>query len=102
MIGLDHVALVGFRVQAAPALLDLGELATQHHMQSLLRHGMADRVADIVVEAAERLLAAVDERDPASEAVKDVRELEGDVAAARDQDSSRKFIEMERLVRGDA
>ena len=47
------------------------------------------------------LLAAIDQRDLAAEAVEDAGELDGDIAAALDQDALRQLLEMEGLVRRD-
>ena len=48
-------------------------------------------VAHVVVEAAQDLLAAIDQRHLGAEAVEDAGELDRDVAAALDQDALRQL-----------
>ena len=64
--------------------------------------GFAEARADVLVEAAQELVAAVQQRHAAAEAAEDAGELDRDVAAADDQDALRQAFEMEHLVRGDA
>src|SRR6185312_1029344 len=102
LVGLDDVALVGLGVKRVAALLDLGELATERDVHAAPFHRIVNTVADIVVEAAQDLFAAINERDVRAQAVEDVREFECDVAAAGDQNALRQLFEMKRFVRGDA
>src|SRR3546814_8911277 len=55
-----------------------------------------------MVIAAQDHVGAVDQRYLGAEFVEDARELVGDIARARDQDTLRDRVEVERLVRGDA
>ena len=65
------------------------------------RHRRRQPVAQILVEAAQNFIAAIDQRHVGAEAVEDRGELDGDIAAARDDDAARQFLQMECLVRGD-
>jgi len=58
-------------------------------------------MADVGVEAAQDLLAAVELGHRTAQAVKDPGELDGDVAAADHGDVVRQHLQVERLVRGD-
>ena len=58
-------------------------------------------IAQLLVEAAQDLGAAIEERGVDAEAVEDAGKLDRDVAAADDQDGFRQGLEMERLVGGD-
>src|SRR5690606_29133552 len=69
---------------------------------ALLFHLLVQRGAQIRVEAAEDLLTTIDERRLDAEAVEDVGELDGDVAAAGNRDGLRKTLQVERLAGGDA
>ena len=63
--------------------------------------GLAESVANVLVEAAQKLVAAMQERDLAAEPVEHARELHRDIAAADDQDPLRQGLEVEDLVRRD-
>ena len=58
-------------------------------------------VADVVIEAAQDLLAAADEDGFNTQAREDAREFDRDVAAANDDDTRWQFFEVESLIRGD-
>ena len=59
------------------------------------------RAAQVHVEAGEDLAAAIDQRGLDTQAVEDVGELDGDIAAAGDGDRLRQFGKVESLVGGD-
>ena len=84
-----------------PVLLDGGDVGVDAHVDLALEHLGHQAVAHVLVEAAQDLLAAVDQRRLDAEAVEDAGELDGDVAAADDQDRGRQLLQMERLVGGD-
>ena len=71
-------------------------------MQSAGLHRVVQRIADVLIETAQYLLAAINERNVDSEPVEDVRKLQRDISAACDQDAPGQLVEMKRLVRGDA
>ena len=54
-------------------------------------------VAHVVVEAAQDVVAAIDQRHLGAEAVEDAGELDRDIAAALDQDALRQFLADETL-----
>ena len=54
-------------------------------------HLRAQMLTHVVVEAAQDILAAIDQRHLGAEAVEDAGELDRDVAAALDQDALRQF-----------
>ena len=78
------------------------ERPAEGELDAALGIGFAERVAHILVEAAQELVAAVQQRDLAAEPGEDAGELDGDIAAADHQDALRQALEMEDLVRGDA
>jgi hypothetical protein len=59
-------------------------------------------LAHVLAEAREDFLAAVDQGHLHAQAMEDVGELDGDVAAAGDQDGARQLRQVERLVGGNA
>ncbi len=63
--------------------------------------GLGEAVAQILVEAAQDLVAAVDERRLDAEPGEDAGELHRDVAAADDDDALRQARQVEGLVGGD-
>ena len=56
--------------------------------------------ADVLVEAAQDVLAAIDQNGLDAEALEDAGEFDGDVTAAGDDDAGGKFLEMEGFVGG--
>ena len=64
-------------------------------------HFLAQVFADIVVEAAQDIFAAIDQRHSAAQPRKDAGEFHRDIAAALDDDALGQSLQMERLVRGD-
>ena len=56
--------------------------------------------AHLVVEAAQDILAAIDERHMRAEAGENAGELDRDIAAALDHDLRRQLRQVKRLVRG--
>jgi len=57
--------------------------------------------AQIVVETAQNILPAIDQRHLGPKPVENARELDGDIAAALDQNARGQFFQMKRLVRRD-
>src|SRR5688572_29235906 len=58
-------------------------------------------IAQIVIEAAQDLLAAIDHDRLDAETVEDAGELDRDIAAADDANTPRQAFQMKGLVRGD-
>ena len=65
-------------------------------------HRVVQHAPQVHIEAREDLLAAIDQRGVDAEAMKDVGEFDGDVAAALDHDRLRQFLEVEGFVGKDA
>ena len=101
-----HVALVGVAAgevadQAGGALLNTGVFAAQDHLDAALFDLGGEVAADVVVEAAQDVGAAVHQGGVDAQAVEDAGELDGDVAAADDDDPLRQLRQVEGLVGGD-
>ena len=73
--------------------------AAGDHPDAALLHLDAQVLAHVVVEAAQNILAAIDQRHVRAETGKDAGELDRDVAAALDHHAARQFRQMKRLVR---
>ena len=101
---IDHRTLAVVEAHAEAVL----DLVDRHHVpldlqdDAALAHRRRDGVAEITVEAAQDLLAAVELGHRGAEAVHDAGELAGDIAAADDEHPFRLGLEVEDLVRGDA
>ena len=61
------------------------------HLDAALLHLGAQVLAHVVVEAAQDVLAAIDQRHVGAEAVEDAGELDRDIAAALDHDAVRQI-----------
>ena len=81
-------------------LLDRGDRLPGDDLDAAPLHFVAQMRAHVVVEAAQNIIAAIDQRHIAAEAGKDSGKLHRDIAAALDENALRKLLEMERLVRG--
>ena len=68
---------------------------------ALLLHLGAHMLADVLVETAQDVVAAIDHGHVGAEAGEDAGEFQRDIAAALDHDALRQFGEMKRLVGGD-
>ena len=82
-------------------LVDLLDGAAGDDGDALLLHLGAHMLADVLVEAAQDVVAAIDHGDVGAEAREDAGEFQRDIAAALDHDALRQFGEVKRLVRGD-
>ena len=71
------------------------------HGDAAAAHLVAQVLAHVVVETAQDVLAAIDQRHLAAEPGEDAGELHRDIAAALDDDALGQFGQMKRLVRGD-
>ena len=81
--------------------IDLFDGAARQDRDAVLFHLGADVRANIMVEAAQDIIAAIDQGDIAAEPGKDAGELESDISAALDHDALRQLREMKHLVGGD-
>src|SRR3546814_9706680 len=89
-------------METATTLVDTIDGGLDDDLDALFHHLAGQRVAHVVVEAAQDLRAAVDQRDLAAEAVEDTGEFDRDVAAARNHYALRQLLQVEGVVGGDA
>ena len=82
-------------------LLEVREDVPGDDADALLDVGLGETVAQILVEAAQDLVAAIDDRRLDAEVRENAGELHGDVAATGDDDPLRQARQIERLVGGD-
>ena len=82
-------------------LLDAREDVPGDDADALLGVGLGQTVAQILVEPAQDLVAAIDDRRLDAEVRENAGELHRDVAAAGDDDALRQARQIERLVRRD-
>ena len=82
-------------------LVDLVDGAAGDNSDAALLHLGAHMGADVLVETAQNVVAAIEHGYVGAEAGKDAGEFQRDIAAALDHDALRQFGEMKRLVRGD-
>src|SRR5690606_24009735 len=82
-------------------LLQRGVLAAEDDLDAALLELAGEVGADVVVEAAQDVGAAVDQGGLDPEAGEDAGELDRDVAAAGDEDALRQFRQVEGLFGGD-
>ncbi len=82
-------------------LVDLVDGAAGEDGDALLLHLGADMLADVLVEAAQDVVAAIDHGHVGAEAGEDAGKFQRDIAAALDHDALRQLRQMKRLVRGD-
>ena len=97
-IGHHIAAVLEPHAQAVGRFGDGRDIGAQPQIDAGLAHLAGDEMADLLVEAAQHLLAAVQLGDPRAQAVEDGRELAGDVAAADHQQTLRKRLEVENGV----
>src|SRR5215203_6331420 len=64
--------------------------------------GLAERRPDVIVEAAQELVAPVQKRDPRPEPGEDAGELDRDVPRPNNENPLGQPLELENVVRGDA
>ena len=88
-------------VNSLPCFVDLVDGAAGDDGDALLFHLGAHMVADVLVEAAQDVVAAIDHGDVGAVAGEDAGEFQRDVAAALDHDALRQFGQVKRLVGGD-
>ena len=81
-------------------LLDLRDRASRKDGDALLLHLGAHVGADVLVETAQDVVAAIDHGDIGAVAGEDAGELQRDIAAALDHDALRQFGEVKGLVGG--
>ena len=72
-------------------LLNPVDRATGQDGNAVLLHLIADMGADVVVEATQDVVAAIDHSHEGTQAREDARKLQRDIATALDQDTLRQF-----------
>jgi hypothetical protein len=82
------------------SLVDACEDVPGDDTNAALRVELGEAVAQILVEAAQDLIAAIDEGRLGAEICEDTCKLDRDIAAAGDDDAPRKLRQVEGLVRG--
>ena len=104
-VGLDLAAVAERRgIARSVALLapvDRRDDVPDDHLDAARLHFAAQMGAHVVVEPAQNVLAAIDQRHPRAEAGEDAGELDRDVAAALDHDLARQRRQVEGVVRRD-
>ncbi|MGY4478451.1 hypothetical protein ACVILL_005865 [Bradyrhizobium sp. USDA 3364] len=101
LVGGDARSAGQMRSEIAAVLVDLRHCAAGDDGDATLLHLGADMLADVLVETAQDVVAAVDHRDVGAVAREDAGEFQRDVSAALDHDPLRQLLEMKRLVGGD-
>ena len=90
-----------FMARIGGALVDALEDAVGDDAHALLVHRLGQGVAHVLVEAAQHLVAAIDQRHLAAQTMEDVGELDRDITAADDDDAVGQMRRDEGLVGGD-
>jgi hypothetical protein len=101
-VGLEGQVVVERADQAGVGLLDALVRAAQHHLDPALLQLFGQVHAHVVVEAAQDVGAAIEQRRLHAQAVEDAGELDGDIAAADHHHPLGQGRQVEGLVRGDA
>jgi hypothetical protein len=101
LIGGDARPVRQMRCEFVTVPINLVDSASRKNGDALFFHLRTDVRANIVVETAQDIVAAIDHRHIAAKSCKDAGELERDVSAALDRNSLRQFPEMKYLVGGD-
>ena len=102
LVDVMRLAIVDGDPEAGVGALDPRHVALDLEHDAAGAHRVGQVVAQVGVEAAQDLVAAVELDDLGAEPVHDAGELAGDVAAADDRHALGLLLEPEHLVRGDA
>ena len=87
--------------QAVPAPRQRSDIGIEPHGHAFPRHFDRQPLAQFVVEAAQQLRTAIDQRRLHAQAVEDRGELDRDIAAAHHDHRLGQAFKVERLVRSD-
>ena len=101
LIAGDARAVGELRGEFLAVLVDARHRAAGEDGDARLLHLLAHMRAHVVVEPAQDVVAAIDQRHVAAEAGEDAGEFQRDVAAALDQDALRLLLQVKHLVGGD-
>src|SRR5262249_37880411 len=97
---IDNDLVVAGKRHAQPVihLLDALDDLLGDDLDSALLHLGAQMSTQIVIEATQDVVAAIDQRHLRAEAIEDAGKLDRDVAAALNEDALGQLLEMEGLV----
>ena len=70
-------------------------------MLGILLHFGGEMIAEVIIEAAQDLFAAIEKDRFDSETIEDAGKFHGDIATAHDHHAARQALEVKGLVRGD-
>src|SRR5207248_4973048 len=89
------------RGEFVAVLIDLADRAAGENSDSFLFNFGPHMDADVLVETAQNIFAAVDQRHVAAEACKDAGKFQRDITAALNQDALRQRLQVKHFVRRD-
>src|SRR5581483_2607917 len=101
LLRFDRAAVGQGRAQSPIGFVDAGNAGGKSQIDAAFAHLFRQRQANIVVEAAQKQIAAVELGGAHAQAVKNPGELDTDVAAADDDDARRRALKKKRFVRSD-
>jgi hypothetical protein len=101
-VGLQAAAVVQVHLDAVRRAGERRDVGAQPQVDAAGLQLAGDEGAHFVVEAAQHLLAPVQEMHLGAEAAEDGSELAGDVAAAHHRQPPRERVEVEHRIRADA
>src|SRR5205807_7025433 len=85
--------------EMSAGILDGRDFAARENANAVRLHFHADVMADIVIETAQNIFAAIDERHVRAQPGKDSGKFHGNVTAALNQYAPWEVRQLERLVR---
>src|SRR5258707_13022265 len=101
LVDLDLAAVRQLDPERTLRLIDASDGLAGDDPDAAFLHLAAQMGAQVLIEAAQDVLAAIDQRDLGAEAIEDGGELDRDIAAALNEHAVRQRLKMEGLVRGD-
>ncbi len=102
LLGLQRAAVIQQHAAPVRGLLDGVDGDAELEGHAVRRQLVGDALADLLVEAAQHLVAAMHHGDLGAETGEQAGEFQRDIAAALDDDACRLRLQMEHLVGGDA
>ena len=86
---------------AASVRLDRGDVGVHPQIDAAIAHGLGQPVAQLHVEVAQDLVAAIEHGHRDAEPIEDRGEFHADIAGADDGDAGRQLLQLETLVGAD-
>src|SRR4051812_14484308 len=80
---------------------EAADAVAKHQLKATVRVGPSDRLAHVLVKAAQDIASAADDSDVASQRSKHASELHCDVSGAADHKLPRECLQVENGIRGD-